>query len=229
MATRNSRNRKYWSSEPLTGTDDLSLHITPHLSLNEFRQQVKFEQGCIIVCVNESPMIFVETKLEGAYLIKPERHEEERGYFAETFCKKEFVEHGLNPSVVQCSISYNQDKGTFRGMHFQAAPFQEEKLVSCVQGAILDYIVDLRPNSPTFKQYVKVELSQENGFALYVPKSFAHGFLTLRDNSLVMYQMSEYHHEESVHGFRWDDPAFDIILPFQVTTQAEKDRNFPDL
>jgi len=174
-------------------------------------------------------MIFVETKLPGAYLIKPERHQDERGYFQRTFCQREFVEHGLNPKVVQCSISYNQNKGTFRGMHFQAPPYQEEKLVSCVNGAILDYIVDLRPYSRTFKEYVKVELSQENGFALYVPKSFAHGFLTLRDNSVVMYQMSEYHHSEAAHGFRWNDPAFDIRLPFEVTTQAERDRNYPDL
>jgi dTDP-4-dehydrorhamnose 3,5-epimerase len=174
-------------------------------------------------------MIFVETKLRGAYIIKPERRKDERGYFARTFCRREFVDHGLNPAVVQCNISYNQNKGTFRGMHFQAPPFQEEKLVSCVQGAILDYIVDLRPESPTFKQHVKVELSADNGFALYVPKSFAHGFLTLQDNSVVMYQMSEYHHSEAAHGFRWDDPAFDIILPFQVTTQAERDKNYPDL
>ena len=174
-------------------------------------------------------MIFVETKLPGAYLIKPERHEDERGYFSRTFCKQEFVQHGLNPAVAQCSVSYNRKKGTFRGMHFQAKPYQEVKLVSCVQGSILDYIVDLRPESRTFKQYVKVELSAENGFALYVPKSFAHGFLTLRDESLVLYQMSEYHHSESAYGFRWDDPAFDISLPFQVTTQAERDRNYPDL
>lgn len=174
-------------------------------------------------------MIFVETRLAGAYLIKPERHNDERGYFARTFCQTEFVQHGLNPKVVQCSISYNHKKGTFRGMHFQAPPYQEEKLVTCVSGGILDYIVDLRPDSPTFKEYIKVELTQENGFALYVPKSFAHGFLTLQDNTLVMYQMSEYHHSEAAHGFRWDDPAFDISLPFQVTTQAERDRNYPDL
>lgn len=174
-------------------------------------------------------MIFVQTKLAGAYIIKPERRVDERGYFARTFCRREFVEHGLNPAVVQCSASFNHKKGTFRGMHFQAPPFQEEKLVTCVKGAILDYIVDLRPNSPTFKEHVRVELSADNGFALYVPKSFAHGFLTLYDNTLVMYQMSEYHHSEAAHGFRWDDPAFDITLPFQVTTQAERDRNYPDL
>jgi dTDP-4-dehydrorhamnose 3,5-epimerase len=174
-------------------------------------------------------MIFVQTKLSGAYLIKPERHQDERGYFARTFCKMEFVEHGLNPTFVQSSVSFNHKKGTFRGMHFQSAPYREEKLVSCVQGAILDYIVDLRPESPTFKDYIKVELSAENGFALYVPKSFAHGFLTLEDNSTVLYQMSEYHHAEAAHGFRWDDPAFDISMPFQVTTQAERDKNYPDL
>ena len=174
-------------------------------------------------------MVFVKTKLSGAYILKPERREDERGYFARTFCKTEFVEHGLNPAVVQCSISYNQHKGTFRGMHFQVPPYQEEKLVTCVQGAILDYIVDLRPDSPTFKEYIKVELSAENGFALYVPKSFAHGFLTLRDKTVVSYQMTEYHNAESAYGFRWDDPAFDISLPFEVTTQAERDRNYPDL
>jgi dTDP-4-dehydrorhamnose 3,5-epimerase len=174
-------------------------------------------------------MIFVETKLSGAFLIKPQRHEDERGYFARTFCKSEFVGHGLNPDVVQTSLSFNRMKGTFRGMHFQSHPFQEEKLVSCVQGAILDYIVDLRPESPTFKEYIKVELSAENGHALYIPKSFAHGFLTLRDNSVVAYSMTEYHHAESAHGFRWDDPAFDIELPFEVTTLAERDRNYPDL
>lgn len=174
-------------------------------------------------------MIFVETRLSGAYLLKPERREDERGYFARTFCKKEFLEHGLNPAFVQSSVSFNHKKGTFRGMHFQGPPYEEEKLVSCVQGAILDYIVDLRPDSPTFKDYIRVELSQANGFALYVPKSFAHGFLTLQDNSMVSYQMSEYHHAEAAHGFRWDDPAFDISLPFQVTTQAERDRNYPDL
>jgi dTDP-4-dehydrorhamnose 3,5-epimerase len=174
-------------------------------------------------------MIFVETKLSGAYILKPQRHVDERGYFSRTFCKKEFIEHGLNATVVQSSISFNHKKGTFRGMHFQAPPHQEEKLVSCVQGAILDYIVDLRPDSLTFKQSFKVELSADNGWALYIPKSFAHGFLTLSDNTVVSYQMSEYHHAESAYGFRWDDPAFDIILPFQVTTQAERDKNYPDL
>jgi dTDP-4-dehydrorhamnose 3,5-epimerase len=174
-------------------------------------------------------MIFVETKLSGAYLIKPERHEDERGYFARTFCRNEFAGRGLHSLFVQSSVSFNHKKGTFRGMHFQAPPYQEIKLVSCAHGAILDYIVDLRPDSPTFKEYIKVELTAENGFSLYVPKSFAHGFLTLEDNSLVTYQMSEYHHSEAARGFRWDDPAFDISLPFQVTTQAERDRNYPDL
>jgi len=174
-------------------------------------------------------MIFVETRLRGAFLLMPQRHEDERGYFTRTFCRREFTENGLNPDIVQTSLSYNKKKGTFRGMHFQAPPFQEEKIVSCVQGAILDYIVDLRPGSPTFKEYIKVELSAENGHALYIPKSFAHGFLTLRDNSVVHYSMTEYHHAESAHGFRWDDPAFDIEVPFEITTQAERDRNYPDL
>jgi len=174
-------------------------------------------------------MIFVETRLRGAFLLMPQRHEDERGYFTRTFCRREFTKYGLNPDIVQTSLSYNRRKGTFRGMHFQAPPFQEEKIVSCVQGSILDYIVDLRPGSPTFKDYIKVELSADNGHALYIPKSFAHGFLTLRDNSVVHYSMTEYHHAESAHGFRWDDPAFDIEVPFEITTQAERDRNYPDL
>lgn len=174
-------------------------------------------------------MLFFETELSGAFIIKPQRYVDERGYFSRTFCRREFVEHGLNPNVIQCSTSYNHKKGTFRGMHFQAAPHQEEKLVSCMQGAILDYIVDLRVDSPTFKKWIKVELNAENGWSLYVPKSFAHGFLTLRDQSVVHYQMTEYHHPESAHGFRWDDPAFDISLPFEITTLAERDRTYPDL
>jgi dTDP-4-dehydrorhamnose 3,5-epimerase len=174
-------------------------------------------------------MIFIETKLKGAFIIKPQKIEDERGSFSRTFCKKEFAEYGLNASITQCNISFNKKKGTFRGMHFQAPPFEEEKIVSCVQGSLLDYIIDLRVESPTFKHWIKVELSEKNGFMLYVPKSFAHGFLTLCDNTQVFYQMTEYYHPEFAIGFRHDDPAFDIRLPYEITTISEKDKSYPDL
>ncbi len=174
-------------------------------------------------------MIFHETKLKGAFIIKPQRKEDERGFFARTFCQREFLEQGLNATIMQCDISHNKKKGTFRGMHFQAPPFEEDKIVTCLQGAILDYIVDLRVESPTFKEWIKVELSAENGYSLYVPKSFAHGFYTLHDNTDVFYQMTQFHHPEHAWGFRFDDPAFDIHLPSEVATLSEKDRSYPDL
>lgn len=174
-------------------------------------------------------MTFHETKLRGAFIIKPQKKEDERGFFARTFCKKEFLEHGLNATIVQCDLSYNKKKGTFRGMHFQAPPFEEDKIVNCVQGALMDYIVDLRVESPTFKEWINVELSAENGHMLYIPKSFAHGFYTLRDHTMVSYQMTQYYHPEHALGFRFDDPAFDIHLPAEVATLSEKDRSYPDL
>lgn len=172
-------------------------------------------------------MIFNETKLKGAFVITPERLEDERGFFARSFCLTEFSRHGLYPTIVQCNLSYNKKKGTFRGMHFQVAPYEEDKIVSCTQGSILDFIVDLRPGSPTFKQWIAVELSAENRNILYVPKSFANGFITLSDHTQVQYQMTQFYHAESARGFRWDDPAFDIHIPFAVEAIAEKDKSFP--
>ena len=174
-------------------------------------------------------MKFIETQLKGVYIIDLQPASDNRGWFARTFCKKEFDEYGLNASIVQCNISNNRRKGTFRGMHFQAPPYEEDKIVSCTQGALLDYIVDLRVESPTFKQWIKVELSAQNGFMLYVPKSFAHGFYTLCDDTQVFYQMTECYHPEFSFGFRYDDPAFDILLPSEITRISEKDKSFPDL
>ena len=174
-------------------------------------------------------MTFAETKLKGAFIIKREDNEDERGFFARTFCRKEFETYGLNTSVAQCSISFNKRKGTFRGMHFQISPYEEEKVVSCVQGALLDYIVDLREDSVTFKQWVAIELSAENRCAVYIPKSFAHGFLTLTDNTMVHYQMSEFYQPAYSRGFRVDDPAFNIQLPFPIGTVAERDMKFSNL
>jgi dTDP-4-dehydrorhamnose 3,5-epimerase len=174
-------------------------------------------------------MIFTETRLKGAFIIKPKKNEDERGFFARTFCRKEYEAHGLNGNVVQCNISYNKKRGTFRGMHFQVAPFEEDKIVSCLQGAFMDYIVDLREASPTYRQWICVELKAENRYSLYVPKSFAHGFFTLVDDTVVHYQMSEFYQPDHARGFRFDDPAINIRLPFGIAAVAPRDREFSDL
>lgn len=173
-------------------------------------------------------MKFIETKLKGAYIIEPERLEDERGFFARTFCQREFEEHGLNPHIVQCNISFNKKKGTLRGMHYQVAPYQEAKLVSCIRGAIYDVIIDLRQDSPTYCQWFAVELSAENYKTLYVPEGLAHGFQTLVDDTVVFYQMSEFHHPECARGVRWDDPAFDIKWPLSQRITSKKDMNYPN-
>jgi dTDP-4-dehydrorhamnose 3,5-epimerase len=156
---------------------------------------------------------FIETKLPGAFLIEPEPVADPRGSFARVFCREEFEARGLNCNVVQCSFSVNLKKGTLRGMHYQTKPFEEAKLVRCTSGAIYDVILDLRPESPTFKQWVATELSAANHRMLYIPEGLAHGFLTLEDHSEVFYQMSEFYHPECARGVRWDDPAFGIEWP----------------
>lgn len=169
-------------------------------------------------------MHFSETKLKGAFIIQPELLEDERGFFARTFCQEEFEAHGLNPELVQCNISFNKKKGTLRGMHYQSAPYEEDKLVRCTMGAIYDVIIDLRTKSPTFKQWVSVELSAENRKLLYIPKGFAHGFQTLEDDSEVFYQMSEFYHEDHARGVCWDDPAFGVEWPLTNPIVSEKDK-----
>lgn len=171
-------------------------------------------------------MIFKETKLKGAYVIELEPLEDERGFFARSFCQKEFEEHGLNPRIVQCNISFNKKKGTLRGMHYQVAPHKEAKLVSCIRGAIYDVIIDLRPNSSTYCQWVAVELSAENYKMLYIPEGFAHGFQTLEDNTVVFYQMSEFYHPECARGVRLDDTAFKIKWPIGQLIISSKDKSF---
>jgi len=170
-------------------------------------------------------MIFTETKLKGPYIIELEPLEDERGFFARSFCQKEFEEHGLNPFIVQCNVSFNKEKGTLRGMHYQVAPHEEAKLVSCIKGAIYDVIIDLRPDSATYCQWFAVELSAENYKMLYVPESFAHGFQTLEDNTVVFYQMSEFFHPECAGGVRWDDPAFEIEWPIKKLIVSSKDKS----
>lgn len=172
-------------------------------------------------------MLFSESILKGAYIIEPEKLEDERGFFARSWCADEFAAHGLNPKIVQCSISFNHKKGTLRGMHYQAAPHQEDKVVRCTAGAIYDVIVDLRPDSSTFKQWSAVELSAKNRKIIYIPRGFAHGFQTLEDNTEVYYQMSEYYHSECACGVRWDDTEINIIWPLSVSDISEKDLALP--
>jgi dTDP-4-dehydrorhamnose 3,5-epimerase len=173
-------------------------------------------------------MIFTKTRLEGAWIIDIKKLEDERGFFARTFCQREFIEHGLNPRVAQCNVSYNKKKGTLRGLHLQVSPFQEAKLVQCISGVIYDMIVDLRPESPTYLEHLGVILSAQAYRMLYIPEGFAHGFLTLTEDVNVFYQMSEFYAPECARGFRWNDPTFGINLPAEVTVISERDANYPD-
>ncbi len=173
-------------------------------------------------------MKFIETKLKGAFIIELERLEDERGFFARTFCQRDFEEHGLNPKVVQCNMSFNGKKGTLRGMHYQAFPYEEAKLVRCTKGAIYDVIVDLRSDSLTFKQWFAVDLTDENRRMLYIPGGFAHGFQTLNNNTEVFYLMSEFYHPECAKGIRWNDPAFRIDWRTENPIISKKDLQYPD-
>ncbi len=221
-------------------------------------------------------MVFKETKLKGAYIIELEPIQDERGFFARSFCQKEFRSHGIDMNIVQCNISYNKKKGTLRGMHYQSAPYEEAKLVTCIKGAIYDVIIDLRPDSDTYCQWIAVELtassSQLTAYSsqlpapslqltahgpdlsanrlpltahgsyvsadrlqltahcgmLYVPKGFAHGFLTLEDNTEVFYQMSEFYVPGYGRGIRWNDTAFRIKWPGEVNVISNEDKKYPD-
>jgi dTDP-4-dehydrorhamnose 3,5-epimerase len=175
-----------------------------------------------------SNMIFSETTLKGAFLIEPERKEDHRGFFARTWCQKEFESQGLNSQLVQCSISFNKKKGTLRGMHFQVPPFEETKLVRCTKGEIFDVIIDLRTNSETFKKHFSVILNEENRLMLYIPEGFAHGFQTLTDNTEIFYQMSQFYSPEHSGGVRWNDPAFGIHWPQDDRIIIDRDLKYPD-
>jgi dTDP-4-dehydrorhamnose 3,5-epimerase len=173
-------------------------------------------------------MVFAETALAGAFLLDVEPHGDDRGFFARSWCHDEFAAHGLNPRLVQCSISRNRFQGTLRGLHYQAAPYEEAKLVRCTMGAIYDVIVDLRPGSPTRCSYFGTELTADNHRALYVPEGFAHGFLTLAADSEVLYQTSEYYHREAGRGVRWNDPAFAVVWPDFPRVISDRDASHPD-
>ena len=171
-------------------------------------------------------MLFVETAIRGAFILEPERLEDERGFFARTWSMDEFEKHGLNPRLVQCSISFSKKRGTLRGMHFQLPPYREAKLVRCTMGAIFDVILDLRRDSPSFLGWVGHELTAENRKMAYIPEDVAHGFQTTMDDTEVFYQMSEFHHLESASGTRWNDPAFGIDWPVKDVTVSSRDDNF---
>jgi dTDP-4-dehydrorhamnose 3,5-epimerase len=168
-------------------------------------------------------MIFTETKLKGAYIIDIERREDDRGFFARAFCQKEFEEHKIKPIIAQANIAFNRIKGTLRGMHFQYPPTAESKLVRCTRGAILDIIVDLRPESPSYLQHIAVELSEDNYRALYVPERFAHGYQVLRDNTETSYQVGEFYTPGAEGGLRYDDPRLGLEWQLPVACISPKD------
>lgn len=174
-------------------------------------------------------MLFIETKLKGAFVIELEKYSDDRGFFSRAWCQKEFKEQGINSQFVQANIGFSKNSGTIRGIHYQIAPFEEAKLVRCIRGAIFDVVLDLRPELPSFKQWFGVELSDENRKMLYVPEGCAHGYQTLVDNTEVFYQVSQVYSPESERGIRWNDPEFDIEWPIdEDLVISEKDQNWSD-
>ncbi len=172
-------------------------------------------------------MRITETPIAGAFLIEIDPIADERGFFARTWCVNELRRHGLQAGLVQCSLSHNRKRGTLRGLHRQVAPHEETKIVRCPRGGIYDVILDLRPDSPTYRRWHGAELSETNHRALYIPGGVAHGFQTLVDDSDVHYQMSEFFHPESARGVRWDDPAFGIAWPIADPIMSQRDRSYP--
>lgn len=173
-------------------------------------------------------MIFKETMLPGAYVVELDKREDDRGFFARAWCAKECTAHGLTSHVVQANTSFNKKMGTLRGMHYQIAPHPEAKLIRCIRGSIYDVIIDLRPSSPTYKRWIGVELSAKNRSMLYVPENFAHGFITLEDDSEILYLVSEFYSPECERGVRYNDPAFGIVWPVKVQVISSKDQTWPD-
>lgn len=173
-------------------------------------------------------MRFIPTELKGAYLIEHEPIEDNRGFFARSFCQRDFEAQGLNGQFVQCNLSWNRLKGTLRGMHYQAEPYAEVKLVRCTRGTIYDVILDLRPQSPTWGKWIAAELSAENRRMIYIPQGFAHGYQTLEDDTETFYMVSQYYAPGFERGVRWNDPAFGIVWPLPDPILSSKDRSHPD-
>ena len=172
-------------------------------------------------------MKFNETELKGGYIIDIQKIEDDRGFFARGWCKNEFEEHGISSNLAQANISYNKFKGTLRGLHYQASPYEEAKLVRCTKGGIFDVMVDLREGSPTHGKWMGAELTADNHRMLLVPEGFAHGFQTLQDDTEVFYQVSEFYIPNAEKGARYDDPAFGITWPLEVSVISDKDANWP--
>jgi dTDP-4-dehydrorhamnose 3,5-epimerase len=173
-------------------------------------------------------MLFTETRLKGAFIIQLEKRGDERGFFARTFCQKEFSDHDLNPQLSQANLAYSRFKGTLRGMHYQAMPHAEAKLVRCTKGAIFDVAVDLRPDSATYRQWFGVTLSGDNYKMFYIPEEFAHGYMTIEDHCELTYMVSAFYEPHAERGVRWDDPAFNIKWPFSPKVISDKDKKWAD-
>lgn len=173
-------------------------------------------------------MIFTETKLKGAFIVEIKQIADERGFFGRSWCRNEMEEHGLNGNVVQANTSFSKAKGTLRGLHYQRHPYEETKFMRCTKGAIYDVIIDLRKGSPTFFEWIGVELTEDNYKMLYVPEGFAHGFITLADNSEVTYLVTQFYTPGAEAGIRFDDPQFKIKWPVEISTISEKDKSHPD-
>ena len=174
-------------------------------------------------------MQFIETALPGAFVIELEERRDDRGFFARTYCAREFEQHGLVSRISQCNLSFNHRRGTLRGLHYQAEPTAEAKLVRCISGAIFQVLVDLRPGSPTYRQFVTVELSAANRRAVFLPRMFAAGYQTLADNAEVLYQVSEFHTPDAERGLRYDEPAIGIAWPLPISEISAKDAAWPYL
>lgn len=174
-------------------------------------------------------MIFLETSLPGAYVIEVEKHEDERGFFARSWCAREFAAKGLDHHLVQCNVSFNKRKGTLRGLHYQVPPHAEAKLVRCTKGSLFDVIVDLRKDSPTFLKWFAIDLTAANHRMLYIPKLFAHGFQTLEDDTEIFYQMTEFYELAASKGLRWNDPRLGINWPGVGRVMSQKDQAYPNL
>ena len=173
-------------------------------------------------------MIFTETPFKGLYKIDLEKRGDDRGFFARVFCKNEYEKLGLNPNLVQMNTSVTPNKGTFRGMHYQVAPKAEDKIIKVTRGSLYDISLDLRPDSATFGKYFSIELNADNRTMMYIPKGFAHGYLILEDNTELIYMVTEFYSPESEHVIRWNDPKFNIELPYEPTILSEKDKSAPD-
>jgi dTDP-4-dehydrorhamnose 3,5-epimerase len=168
-------------------------------------------------------------EIPGVYLVEAEPAADERGFFARLYCREEFGRYGLNPAMVQCSLSYNRLKGTLRGMHYQVEPRAEAKLVRCARGRVYDVVLDLRPGSPTYRRWIAADLHARGHAMMYVPEGCAHGFQTLEDDTEVLYLISEFYSPEQARGVRWNDPTFDIDWPLDVSVISPKDRSYPDV